>query len=261
MRLTQLVAQHERGERHKTHTRQRREGFLKAGACGCSDGNAPISYQDARYDAAAAPFKRALLAQLLPLDHEATPATIVEIGVGGFSNAALYPRLAAPLLVIGIEPDVSKHESALAAARDAGLSLSVVKASAEALPLEDSSVDAVVTACTLCTVKDPRKALQEVRRVLKPGGRLLFWEHVLSETEPELAKRQIEATPQEVALWGCHFDRRTLEEIQVAGFAKIVGIEAQALGIATDSSDEKRCYFELPDLDLMGPTALGIAVN
>jgi len=271
--VLQLVAREDGGERQRTQRLQRRgvyaETLLGFGACGCTvcstsvsfvaddSGDAAISYQDAAYEVAAAPFKRALLAHLLPAHHGTEPATIVEIGIGGFSTAAFYPRVAAPLHLIGIEPNADKHRLAMAAAKRCGLNLRVLTASAEALPLLDSSVDAVVTACTLCTVLDPRKALQEVRRVLKPGGRLLFWEHVLSETEPLLAARQIEATPQEVAVWGCHFDRRTLEEIKTAGFASVVGI-------GTDTSGDNlkcSCYFELPGLDLMGPTAVGIAIN
>ena len=120
--------------------------------------------------------------------------------------------------------------------------------------MKSGSVDVVVSSCTLCTVQNVSKALEEVRRVLRPGGRLLFWEHVLSETDTTLAQRQIEATPEEVRRWGCHLDRRTLEDIKAADFAALRGIR-------TDSSDEERFYVELPCVDLMGPTAVGIAIR
>jgi len=203
--VLQLVAQEDGGERQRTQRLQRRgvyaETLLGFGASGCAvcsasvssvaddSGDAGISYQDAAYEVVAAPFKRALLAHLLPADHGTEPANIVEIGIGGFSTAAFYPRVAAPLRLIGIEPNADKHRLAMAAKKACGLNLRVLTASAEALPLLDSSVNAFVTACTLCTVLDPRKAPKEVRRVLKPGGQLLFWEHVLSETQPLLAAR------------------------------------------------------------------------
>jgi hypothetical protein len=75
---------------------------------------------------------------------------------------------------------------------------------------------------------------------------------VLSETDQRLAQRQAAATPEEVLRWGCHLDRRTLEEVKAAGFATIRGIDAAGVG--------QGCYFELPGVDLMGPTVAGIAV-
>ena len=73
---------------------------------------------------------------------------------------------------------------------------------------------------------------------------------VLSETDQRLAQRQVAATPEEVLRWGCHLDRRTLEEVKAAGFATIRGI----------AGDGQGCYFELPGVDLMGPTVAGIAI-
>ena len=209
------------------------------------------SLQNEEYEAKAAPYKQALLAQLS--EERRATSTVVEIGIGGFSTAASYPADFCGR-VIGIEPDIAKHPAAAAVSSTLGIKLEMETGVAENLPLFDGSVDAAVTACTLCTVQDPYKALQEVKRVLKPGGRLFFFEHVLSETDAQLAHRQILATPEEVRRWGCHFDRRTLEAIKESGFASLHGIDV-------DGSGKKKCYFELPDLDLMGPTVLGIAVK
>jgi ubiquinone/menaquinone biosynthesis C-methylase UbiE len=221
--------------------------------CSLLAGNAgddSASFQNAEYEAKAAPYKRRLLEELPGPNSAGT--TVLEIGIGGFSTAASYPPAFCGK-VVGIEPDAAKHQLAMEAAAGAGICLEVLQGVAEELPLRDSSVDAAVTACTLCTVKDPRKALEEVQRVLKPGGILLFWEHVLSETDPQLAQRQIAATPEEVRRWGCRFDRRTLEQIKVAGFARVRGLDL-------DGSGQEVCYFELSGVDLMGPTAAGVAV-
>jgi ubiquinone/menaquinone biosynthesis C-methylase UbiE len=95
----------------------------------------------------------------------------------------------------------------------------VVGALAERLPAADASVDTVVTTLTLCTVGDLDAALREVHRVLAPGGRLLFLEHVRADDE-RLARRQDLLAP----LWlrvghGCHCNRATLAAIEAAGLA------------------------------------------
>jgi hypothetical protein len=72
----------------------------------------------------------------------------------------------------------------------------------------------------------------------------------MSESNEGLAARQAEATPNELRCWGCRFDRRTLQEIQTAGFSRIVGVV-----------DGDACYFNVPtDSDLMSPTVVGIAL-
>jgi hypothetical protein len=62
-------------------------------------------------------------------------------------------------------------------------------------------------------------------------------------------------------VWGFHFDRRTLEEIKTAGFASVVGIGTDTSGDSIKWALDSSCYLELPGLDLMGPTAVGIAIN
>jgi ubiquinone/menaquinone biosynthesis C-methylase UbiE len=94
----------------------------------------------------------------------------------------------------------------------------VVDGTAEALPTRDATVDAVVASLVLCTVADPDQALAETRRVLRPGGRLRFYEHVRA-TDPRLARRQDRLE----GLWGwlvggCHPNRDTVAAITAAGF-------------------------------------------
>jgi len=86
------------------------------------------------------------------------------------------------------------------------------------MPLDDASFDTVVMTWTLCSIPDPSAALREMRRVLKPGGALLFIEHGLSP-EPNVARWQHRLTP----LWrrfagGCHLDRKIDDLLRGAGF-------------------------------------------
>jgi hypothetical protein len=85
---------------------------------------------------------------------------------------------------------------------------------------------------------------------------MLLNAQVLSETDQRLAQRQVAATLEEVLRWGCHLDRRTLEEVKAAGFATIRGIDGAGVGAGVGQG----CYLELPGVDLMGPTVAGIAV-
>jgi SAM-dependent methyltransferase len=94
----------------------------------------------------------------------------------------------------------------------------VLSAPAEAIPLPDASFDFAVSTLVLCTVRDQAQALSELRRVLKPDGRLLFLEHVRAD-DPGLARWQDRIQP----VWGwfavgCHCNRSTLDSIRDAGF-------------------------------------------
>ena len=94
----------------------------------------------------------------------------------------------------------------------------VVRAPAEELPFESGSFDAAVSTLVLCTVGDQARALSELRRVLRPGGRLLFIEHVRSQA-PRLARWQERLNPlQRVIGCGCNCNRATLDSAQAAGF-------------------------------------------
>ena len=158
--------------------------------------------------------------QLLAYRRSLVPAArgrVVEVGVGSGLNLPLYGEGVST--VIGIDP--SEELLAMARRRVAGTTVPIdlMRGSATAMDVPDSSVDTVVMTWTLCSIPDPLAALREMRRVLKPGGALLFIEHGLSP-EPGVARWQHRLTP----LWrrmagGCHLDRKIDDLVHAAGFA------------------------------------------
>ncbi len=134
---------------------------------------------------------------------------VLEIGAGTGLNTQYYPPTVDELVMT--EPDAGMAARIDVAA--APVEASVVAAPAEELPFEDASFDTVVSMMVLCTVPDPDAALAEIRRVLRPGGRLLFIEHVRADS-PRLARWQDRlAKPWEAFASGCRCDRPTLELI------------------------------------------------
>ena len=142
---------------------------------------------------------------------------VLELGVGTGRNLPLYPP--GVDYVAGIDPDGVMLQQAQKRARKVPFPVDLFLTSAEELPFAEDSFDAVVATLVFCTVPDPPRALQEVRRVLKPNGGLYLLEHVKMKQKP-IAWLQEQATP----LWkhlagGCHLDRDTLSAIHNAGFA------------------------------------------
>jgi ubiquinone/menaquinone biosynthesis C-methylase UbiE len=142
---------------------------------------------------------------------------VLEIGGGTGANLPFYGAGVKELVITEPEEPMARRlERKLA-----GYSLParVVRAPAEELPLEDASFDFVVSTLVLCTVDDPARALAEIRRLLKPGGQLVFLEHVRSDG-PGLARWQDRLHGVQVRVGhGCHCNRRTLENIERAGFS------------------------------------------
>jgi ubiquinone/menaquinone biosynthesis C-methylase UbiE len=119
--------------------------------------------------------------------------------------------------VIGLEPSPKLLSMARHVGRQS-FPVDLIEGSAEEIPLEKASVDTVVTTWTLCTIPDASRALNEMRRVLKPGGHLLFVEHGRAP-DPNVVWWQDRLTP----IWkrtggGCHLNRATESLIQGAGF-------------------------------------------
>jgi ubiquinone/menaquinone biosynthesis C-methylase UbiE len=140
---------------------------------------------------------------------------VLEVGAGNGLNFPHYP--AAVTEVLAIEPEPYLRRQALAAARQAPVPIRIVAGTAEALPAPDGAVDAVVASLVLCTVTDLDQALAETRRVLRPGGRLRFYEHVRAE-DPRLARWQDRLQrPWGWLVGGCHPNRDTVAAITAAG--------------------------------------------
>ena len=137
---------------------------------------------------------------------------VLEIGAGTGLNAALYP--ASVESVVLAEPDPAMARKLRAKVAASALDAEVVEAPAESLPVEDASFDTVVSTMVLCTAGDPRAAVREIARVLRPDGRLLFCEHVLSDS-PRLARWQHRlAGPWAAFAEGCRCDQDTLAMIE-----------------------------------------------
>jgi ubiquinone/menaquinone biosynthesis C-methylase UbiE len=138
----------------------------------------------------------------------------VEIGAGTGVNLDLYPDDVDELVLLEPDPHMAKRLRARAA--ESTRETTVAEAPAELLPLESDSFDTAVATLVFCTIPDPGAALDEVGRVLKPGGRLLFIEHVRSE-EPRLAAWQDRLEkPWRFLGDGCHPNRDTVATISAS---------------------------------------------
>lgn len=144
----------------------------------------------------------------------AAEGRVLEVGVGSGLNLPFYGGGVAR--VIGLDPSARL----LGWARESGAAppVDLVEGSAERIPLATSSVDTIVTTWTLCSIPDARAALGEMRRVLKPAGRLLFVEHGLAP-DPRVRRWQDALTPAWKHLaGGCHLNRPIAELIAGSGF-------------------------------------------
>ncbi|HWE10391.1 MAG TPA: class I SAM-dependent methyltransferase [Solirubrobacteraceae bacterium] len=142
---------------------------------------------------------------------------VLELGAGAGSNFAHYPVTVAE--VVAVEPEPHLRERAQAAAQRAGTRIQVVDGVADQLPVPDGSFDGAVASLVLCSVPDQSRALAELRRVLRQGGELRFYEHVLSD-RPGLARvqRLVDRLFWPRAFGGCHAARDTPSAIAAAGF-------------------------------------------
>jgi ubiquinone/menaquinone biosynthesis C-methylase UbiE len=142
---------------------------------------------------------------------------VVEVGAGTGPNFRLYPDSVTE--IVAVEPEDYLRAKAEEAAARSDRKIRLVDALADRLPFDDGAFDAAVAAQVLCSVPSQAAALGELRRVLRPGGELRFYEHVLAR-QPRRARFQRLAgrvTPHIAG--GCHPDRDTGRAIEAAGFA------------------------------------------
>lgn len=142
---------------------------------------------------------------------------VLEIGLGSGLNLPFYRTQATE--IVGLEPASRLLQIARRAANRLATPTTLIEASAESIPIEDRSIDTIVTTWTLCTIPDVVTALREMRRVLKPEGQLLFVEHGQAP-DPSVRKWQDHLTPAWKCIGGgCHLNRPIRELIERAGFA------------------------------------------
>ncbi len=142
---------------------------------------------------------------------------VLEIGFGSGTNVPFYPATVSR--VVAVDPaEVGRKLAAQRLARSP-VPVEFVGLDGEDLPLDDASVDHVLSTWTLCSIPDVEQALAEVRRVLKPGGTLHFCEHGASP-EPKVRRWQERLTPIQRRLFGgCHLDRAIDELVAGSGLA------------------------------------------
>jgi ubiquinone/menaquinone biosynthesis C-methylase UbiE len=157
--------------------------------------------------------------RLLPYRQRVVAAAegqVLEVGIGSGLNLPFYGANVSR--VLGLEPSPELIAMAERAARQVSLPTILLEGSAEQIPLENRSVDSIVMTWVGCSIPDIGSALQEMRRVLRPGGRLLFVEHGRSP-EPGVERWQDRLTP----IWqrlsgGCHLNRKIDDLLRSAGF-------------------------------------------
>jgi ubiquinone/menaquinone biosynthesis C-methylase UbiE len=142
---------------------------------------------------------------------------VIEVGAGNGLNFPHYPATVTE--VIAVEPEPHLRSIAEASAARTTVPIKVVDATADDLPADEAQCDVAVASLVLCSVPDQDRALAEIRRVLKPGGELRFFEHVRAATPGRRRVQQaLDATIWPWLAGGCHCGRDTRAAIERAGF-------------------------------------------
>jgi SAM-dependent methyltransferase len=149
------------------------------------------------------------------------PDDVVELGSGPGTNMRY---LRAGTRLTAIEPNPAMHPALISSAAAHDIDLTLLALGAEGIPLDDASTDAVVCTLVLCTVDDPQQVLGEVRRILRPGGRFVFLEHVAADPGHQRfvsAQQRVLRRPWRWMFEGCDLQRHTGSLLAAAGFAEL----------------------------------------
>jgi len=141
---------------------------------------------------------------------------VVEIGFGSGLNLQHYPGTVQSL--VAVEPNDGMHTRARPRVEASRFPVEVIRGTAEHLPLADADFDTAVSTLTLCTVADPARVLAELRRVLRPDGRLLLMEHGLSDDDGVARWQKRLNGVQRIVACGCNLDRPIAQFVQAHGF-------------------------------------------
>ena len=140
----------------------------------------------------------------------------IEVGIGSGLNIPFYS--AAVTRAVGVDLSQRMLQHAKERAARLGIPFALVQADAEALPFPDAAFDTVAISLALCTIPDPVRALRELGRICRPGGRIVMLEHVRSTARP-LAALQRTLSPMNERTIGCHLDRDTIDLTRSLGFS------------------------------------------
>lgn len=147
------------------------------------------------------------------------PSSVVELGPGVGANLRYLPEGAT---LVAIEPNRHMHQSLKTAAKRSGIQLEIRDVVAERIDLPDASADAVISSLVLCSVTDPERVAAEVRRILRPGGRFSFVEHVAApEGTVTRSVQRIVRRPWAWVFEGCSCERDLEQVIRQAGFSEV----------------------------------------
>lgn len=187
-----------------------------------------------RYEQFSAKYKGPLFAEL--------SGTVLEVGPGTGVNLGYFRNRA--VRWIGVEPNLHMERYLRAEANRLGMPIDLRVGTADRMPVSDGSVDAVISTLVLCSVPDQPRAIREILRTLKPGGRLVFIEHVAAPDGSRLRRVQNLVTP----VWkrlgdGCRPNRETWKELERAGFAQV------------------RYQSVTAPLPVVGPHIIGVAIK
>ena len=140
---------------------------------------------------------------------------VLEIGIGPGYNLALYKNISK---LYALEPSKELTEIAKTRSGSVNFPIEFLNTGAENIQLPDQSIDTVVSTWTLCSVNDPKKVLQEIKRVLKPDGKFIFVDHGASPNAGIRAIQTISTSVTKYFTGNCHYDRQLEKLIKEAGF-------------------------------------------
>ncbi|MEP2990165.1 MAG: class I SAM-dependent methyltransferase [Parasphingorhabdus sp.] len=142
---------------------------------------------------------------------------VLELGCGGGINLQFYDRERVEKLT-GLDPSAELLDYTRSEAQSRGIDMEILDGIGEAMPFKDDSFDTVLTTFTLCSVQDGAQVLNEMRRVLKPGGKILFLEHGRApDAGPEKWQQRLEPMWKHIA-GGCHLHRPVIKKFEANGF-------------------------------------------